>query len=229
MELYYEEKGRGKPFVMLHGNGEDHGYFERQTEYFSQSYRVITPDTRGHGKSPRGSGEFSIRRFSEDLSGLFDFLGIEKAVLLGFSDGGNIALRFALDHGERVEKLILNGANLFPAGVKRSVQIPIERAYERCKAKSDDEKYRKKAEILGLMVNEPDVKPEELKDLDIPTLVIAGTNDMIYKKHTKLIAESIRGAKSVFVNGDHFVARKNPDEFNEAVADFLGHSVRSQR
>ena len=58
-----------------------------------------------------------------------DAQGVERASLLGFSDGGNIALTFALDHPERVDRLILNGANLDPSGVKRSVQIPIVLGY----------------------------------------------------------------------------------------------------
>ncbi len=133
MELYYEEKGKGTPLVLLHGNGENHEYFRHQIDCFSEDFRVIAPDTRGHGLSPRGDGEFSIKRFSEDLLGFLDELRVEKANILGFSDGGNIALRFALDHPERVLKLVLNGANLFPEGVKRSTQIPIELAYKAVK------------------------------------------------------------------------------------------------
>lgn len=80
---------------------------------------------------------------------------------------------------------------------------------------------QKNAELLGLMVNDPNVKPEELSRIQAPTLVLAGTNDMIKESHTRLIARSIPGAKMVILPGDHFVANKNPRPFNEAVLQFL--------
>ena len=124
--LHYEEKGAGEPLILLHGNGEDGSYFKGQIERFSEHYRVIAPDTRGHGRSPRGSAPFTIRQFAEDF---MDGLGISRAIILGFSDGANIAMRFALDYPERVRALVLNGGNLDPSGIKRRVQIPIELGY----------------------------------------------------------------------------------------------------
>ena len=118
IRLYYEKAGDGEPLILLHGNGEDGTYFKHQMEYFSKDYRVIAIDTRGHGKSPRGEKPFTIRQFAEDLNGFMEEQGMEKAHLLGFSDGGNIALAFALRYPGKVESLILNGANLCPAGVK---------------------------------------------------------------------------------------------------------------
>ena len=96
IRLYYEKAGDGEPLILLHGNGEDGTYFKHQMEYFSKDYRVIAIDTRGHGKSPRGEKPFTIRQFAEDLNGFMEEQGMEKAHLLGFSDGGNIALAFAL-------------------------------------------------------------------------------------------------------------------------------------
>ena len=151
-----------------------------------------------------------------------DMQGIEKADLLGFSDGGNIALTFALKHPERVHSLILNGANLYPAGVKLSVQIPVVIGYYMASAVAVcSRKARRNKEILGLMVKEPQIRPEELKKLKIRTLVIAGDQDMIKESHTRLIHENIPGAKLVILPGDHFIAGKNPAEFNRAVEDFL--------
>lgn len=71
------------------------------------------------------------------------------------------------------------------------------------------------------MVNDPNIAPEELAALSAPMLVVAGTKDMIKEKHTVLIASSVPGARLAFVEGDHFVARKNPAEFNEVVEVFL--------
>lgn len=139
--LYYQEKGSGRPLILLHGNGEDGSYFKNQLEYFSGSRRVIAVDTRGHGRSPRGTAEFTIRQFAEDLK--------------------------------------------------------------------------------GLMVNEPDIKPEELRSIKVPALVIAGTRDMVKRSHTELIAENIPGVKLAIIKGDHFIANKEPERFNKEVDGFL--------
>lgn len=226
IKLHYLERGSGAPLILLHGNGEDHTYFAPLMDGFSQSYRVLALDTRGHGASPRGQAPFSIRQFADDLWAFMEEMGIEKAHILGFSDGGNIAMQFALDHPERVEKLILNGANLDPRGVKALVQIPIILGY---KLASFFARWqpgaRKNAEMLGLMVNEPHVAPEELQRLTMPVLVIAGTRDMIREKHSRLIHQSLPRAELVFVEGDHFIAAKCPEAFNRAVMGFLNRDA----
>ena len=222
IELHCEETGSGEPLVLLHGNGEDGTYFAHQIAHFSQRFRVLALDTRGHGKSPRGEAPFTIRQFARDLLAFLDARDIERAHLLGFSDGGNIALVFALAHPERVGKLVLNGANLNARGVKRSVQVPIELGYRMARLFAGlSAKARANAEMLGLMVNDPNVAPEELAALTAPTLVIAGENDMIREDHTRLIAERIPNARLAFVPGDHFVAAKNPAAFNREVERFL--------
>lgn len=219
---YYIEKGTGFPLILLHGNGEDCGYFVHQMEPFAKHFRVIAIDTRGHGQTPRGEASFSIRQFAEDLLDFMNLHQIEKAHILGFSDGGNIAMVFALMHPERVEKLILNGANLNASGVKRKVQIPIEIGYRIAKIfATKSPAARKNAEMLGLMVNDPNVKAEELSYIQNPTLVIAGEKDMIKDSHTRLIAKSIPGAMLSIIPGNHFIANKNPDTFNEVVLRFL--------
>ena len=219
---YYIEQGKGFPLILLHGNGEDSTYFAHQMEPFAQHFRVIAIDTRGHGKTPRGETPFTIRQFAKDLLDFMDQHHMVKAHILGFSDGGNIAMVFALAHPERVEKLVLNGANLYASGVKGSIQFPIEIGYRMARLFAPfSPKAKKNAEMLGLMVNDPNVKPEELSQIKCPTLVIAGNQDMIKDKHTRLIARSIPGAELSILPGDHFLANKRPEAFNEAVLRFL--------
>ena len=219
---FYIEQGTGFPLILLHGNGEDCAYFTRQIDSFSENFHVIALDTRGHGQTPRGEAPFTIRQFAEDLLAFMDQHNIEKAHLLGFSDGGNIAMVFALAHPERVDKLILNGANPDASGVKRKIQIPIEIGFRIAKLFAGrSPKAKKNAEMLGLMVNDPNVKVEELSRIKNKTLVIAGDNDMIKDQHTRLIAQSIPGAELCILQGNHFIANKNPQSFNEAVLRFL--------
>ena len=222
IQLNFIEQGQGQPMVLLHGNGENSSYFVHQIAHFSKSYRIIAIDTRGHGQSPRGEKPFAIKQFAEDLKDFLDARNIAKAVILGFSDGGNIALEFALKYPERVEKLILNGANLFPSGVKPLYQWPIEVGYRMAKLFSNkSEKAKQNAEMIGLMVNEPHIDPSELARLTMPVLVVAGTKDMIKESHIRLIYKSLPNAQLAFVEGDHFVANKNAEAFNKVVTDFL--------
>lgn len=147
---------------------------------------------------------------------------IGKAHLLGFSDGGNIAMVFAMKYPGRVNRLILNGANLDAKGVKRSVQIPIEMGYRIASMFARMSKSAKQnAEMLGLMVNDPNVLPEKLRGIQAKTLVVAGTKDMIKEEHTRLIARNIPDARLAFIKGNHFVANKCPHTFNRIVLEFL--------
>lgn len=222
IQLFYREEGAGTPLILLHGNGEDGSYFAHQIAYFSNAYRVIAPDTRGHGRSPRGTAPFSIAQFAEDLKGLMDGLGIGRAILLGFSDGANIAMRFALGYPHRVRALILNGGNLNAAGVKPSVQLPIEAGYRITKLFARRSAGAKQhMELLGLMVKDPNIRAQSLAEIQVPTLVIAGTRDMIKADHTRLIAASLPRSTLVWVPGDHFIAQKRPEPFNLAVEEFL--------
>ena len=193
-----------------------------QTDVFAQHYHVYALDTRGHGKTPRGDAPFTIRQFADDLLAFMDTHGIDKAHILGFSDGGNIAMVFAMKYPERVLRLILDGANLDAKGVKPSIQIPIEIGWRFAKlfAKKSAE-ARKHAELLGLMVNDPNVRPEELSAITAKTLVIAGTKDMIKESQTRLIASNISDVQLVILKGDHFIANKCPEAFNRAVLAFL--------
>lgn len=227
ISLHYQEKGKGEPMLLLHGNGEDGSYFKHQIAYFSGSYRVIAPDTRGHGRSPRGTKPFTIEQFAGDLCDFMDRLALSKAVILGFSDGANIAMKFAIRHPGRVQALILNGGNLNPEGVKRRVQLPIEIGYKIAKrfaAKSFGAK--RNAELLGLMVEEPNIDPGELAGITAPTLVICGTRDMIRKAHTREIAARIPNARLAILPGDHFIAGKRPGAFNREVERFLLETLK---
>ena len=225
IHLHYTRQGSGPPLLLLHGNGEDGGYFVHQTEYFSRHYTVYALDTRGHGRSPRGAGPFTMARFAQDLLDFMDEQKLERAHLLGFSDGGNIALTFALLHPERVDRLVLNGANLDPGGVKPVIQIPIVLGYRLASLFAGrSPEARLHAEILGLMVNEPRIPPEALKELRLPVLVIAGTRDMIREAHTRMIAGALPDSRLVLIPGDHFIAARNPEAFNQAVEAFLNEN-----
>ena len=222
MKNSYKEYGAGPTMVMLHGNGEDGSYFKHQVDYFGRKYHVVTVDTRGHGKSPRGTKPFTLVQFAKDLKHFLDSHGWKRVILLGFSDGANIALIFSIRYPEYVSRLILNGGNLYPAGVRLVYQAPIICGYFRFALQSlvDKSAVRKK-ELFRLMVTQPHIKANHLNDLSMPVLVIAGTHDMIRSSHTRKIYRALPKAELVMLEGDHFIAAKNSREFNEEVDRFL--------
>ena len=217
IELHYTEAGSGEPLLLLHGNGEDGTYFEHQIAYFQNRFHVIAVDSRGHGKSPRGTAPLTLDQFARDLAGFMDGLRIESTHILGFSDGANIALLFALAYPERARSLVLNGGNLFPEGLTAQTRREIDEEYQEALVAGNEEQL----ELLRLMIDEPHIEPTSLAALHMPTLVIAGTDDMIEERHTRLIAESIPDARLAFVEGTHFVASENPDTFNRIVGEFF--------
>lgn len=219
---HYIEAGFGAPLILIHGNGEDCGYFKNQINVFAENRRVIAPDTRGHGKTPRGKAPFTIRQFADDLAGFMDELSIESADILGFSDGANIAMCFAFAYPERVNRLILNAGNLDASGIKPHIQIPVEIGYKAASLfAASSENIRKRAELLGLMVKQPNITFGELARIKADTLVIAGTRDMVRHAHTLLIAKHIKNSQLSIIEGTHFIARDNPIAFNAAIREFL--------
>ena len=220
--LNFTEKGYGAPLMLLHGNGESSGYFVNQIDRFANEYRVIAVDTRGHGASPRGNKPFTLETFADDLKNLLDSLNIEKANILGFSDGGNIAVIFVLKYPERVASLVLNGANLFPSGLKSSFLIPVKVLFAVFSLLSHfSRRAKRRSELLYLMAKQPNIQPERLSGIKCPVLVIAGTQDVIKEKHTNLIAASLPDSSLCFLKGGHSIAKTNSVEFNSAVEKFL--------
>lgn len=229
IQLYYEEYGTGEHLVLLHGNNEDSSYFVHQIEYFQKQYHVIAVDTRGHGKSPRGKAPFTFIQFAKDLKEFLDEHGWKKIHLLGFSDGGNIAVYFALMYPEYVDRLILNGANLHPDGVKKSVQIPTCFSYiQKSFLAGFSKKALKDKEMLGLMVKQPNLPVHVLKRIPNQTLVIAGKQDMIKESHTRAIAKMIPNGRLCIIEGDHFIAKKEPEKFNKIIEKFLKLEERNE-
>ena len=213
-----------EPLVLLHGNGEDSSYWNAQIPELTRFYRVIAVDSRGHGASGSGGHGLSFEMMAEDLKTVLDTLGVKKAHFLGFSDGGNLAIKFALTYPEYIDKLILNAANVeMFSGVKPQVQLPIMAGYGVAAALSRfSKKAARRRDVLGLMVHPYGVTMNDLERLTMPTLIIVGEHDAIREKQTKEMASHIPHCEvEVFRDGDHFVAAKQPSRFNRTVIEFL--------
>ena len=212
--------------VLLHGNGEDLHIFDSQIRYFSQYFRTIAIDTRGHGKSTRGEDSFTFHTFANDLIDVFEALQIDKAHIIGFSDGAITALHLALTKPELVSSMVLLGANYNLKGLRLIPRMQIRFVYACLSIASlFSGKMRKRKEIWSLMVNQPNLTVEELSRITAPTLIVTGENDMVSQRHNDEMHRTIAGSQRLIIpNGNHFWMFKQPEVLNRCVMAFLNQS-----
>ncbi|MFS7003339.1 alpha/beta fold hydrolase [Carnobacterium maltaromaticum] len=222
-EIFFRIDGKGSPLVLLHGNGEDSRIFEKQILFFSDHYQVIAIDTRGHGRSEHGTDILNFTRIALDIVAVLDYLSIEKADFIGFSDGGNSAMYLTVKHPSYVKSLILIGANLEPKGMKKTSFLGVKLAYRTTAFLANfSSKFNQRKQIIDLMLKQLNLTTDQLKTINVPTLVIAGEKDMIEEEHTILIAESIPNAQlAIIPAADHFLIMKHPEMFNKLALEFL--------
>lgn len=220
--IYYESYGKGEPLILLHGNNESMASFREQVIALSEKFNVIAIDSRGQGNSEdRSRSPYTYELFAKDVITVMDKIGIKKANVLGWSDGGNTGLILSYTYPERIKKLAVFGANLFPGkdAIREDIlQIFEKRKLDLLKTPTSLNELR----LTNLVLEQPNIKLEALRKIKIPVLVMAGENDAIKNEHTQLISQKISQSKlHIFTNGDHFVPIKQPAQFNPIVIAFM--------
>lgn len=185
--LYYEVFGEGTPLIMVHGNGETHEIFNEAAQVLKNNYQVYLIDSRGHGKSSKGS-EIHYEDMAEDIRSIVETLELEQPIFYGFSDGGIIGLLLASKYPKLLSTLIISGANIYPKGMKRRWYYLFSCIFKITKDR-----------LVGLMLKEPNISKEELSCISIPTYVLAGSHDMVRRKHTMEIVNAISTSKCKIV------------------------------
>lgn len=219
--LYYEIYGEGEPLLMLHGNGGSMSAFLNQVDFFSKKYKVILVDCRARGNSSYPPGvKLSFDLLADDTAQFLDKIGVPKAHILGWSDGGIIGLVMALRYPEKVGKLIAMGANIFPEGcIDLDGMKQLVADWEK---KNQDHRYDWYIDLYNLDINFPQMKYDDLKGIKSKTLIMAGDHDVIRGEHTLKMYEAIRGAQlAILPDSTHFVVQENPELFNATVMRFL--------
>jgi len=191
VELYYEVAGSGSPLILVHGNGESHEIFDAAAEVLSKHFTCYLLDSRGHGQSQKVS-TFHYADMAEDIYQFIQALSLQNITFYGFSDGGIIGLLLASKYPDLFERMIISGANTSPAAISGWVE----------EAFPDWRRIMKKSPLFKLMMTEPDITREKLAAIQIPTLVLAGSEDVIDEKDTRFIAESIPGATLQILQGE---------------------------
>ena len=236
--------GEGELLLFLHGIGGRRQNWDAQLAFFSATHKAAAWDARGYGESDDYEGTLDFAVFSDDLRRLLDHFGARRAHVVGLSMGGRIARNFALQHPERVRSLTL--ANTSPGfGVMTSEQV---RAFVEQRRKLDPEQQAKRliapnapreaydtlVASLRAVHRESYLKTVEasvaqdlaapIERIRAPTLVIGSTQDSLYPLSVAQgMARRIPGARLVVIDGaGHLSNLERPQEFNRALADFLG-------
>ncbi len=223
-EIYYELYINDKPetLVLLHGNAESGKSFAKHIPILSEHFDLLVIDSRGHGQSTVGDGELSLNKMAVDLENVLDTLKLGKVNILGFSDGANIAMLFAPENNDKINKLILAGGNLDFSGFNLSTKILVAIGYFLSWINLKIDKNNKiQNAYYYLMFKEPHIKTSQINKIQAKTLVTAGDKDMIRPAHTRLIANSIKNGLLKMYHGDHFYIYREPEEFCRIVIDFL--------
>jgi len=183
VNLYYEVIGKGKPLIMIHGNGEDHEIFYELAKSLEKQYTIYLIDSRNHGKSQKNV-DISFDLMAEDIIAFCDKLMLDKIYFLGFSDGGIIGLKIAVKRPYLVHEMILCGPNYKPSGIKKTTYKEIKEAYK-----------NNNSPLLKLMISEPKFRKKQLKNIKAKIIIIVGENDVIKQSHIIKLSRLIKGSK----------------------------------
>lgn len=238
IKIYVEQHGKkddkAMPIIFLHGGLGSARSWGYQVEYFSKHYRVITPESRGQGRSTDTDAVLTYHLMAEDMVRLMDKLKIPSAYIVGWSDGGNIGIDMAIHHPARVKKLVAYGANINPAGLQihfleylRTVtpeKMQRDNGSDFLALSAHPEKLPIIAEkIRKMWLAEPQFTPAQLAGISVPTLIMDGQQEeLIRPDHAPEIAAAIPISKLIMLpNVGHYGTFKTPQQWNQTVADFL--------
>ncbi|MBM7619406.1 pimeloyl-ACP methyl ester carboxylesterase [Bacillus tianshenii] len=258
ISLYYEDKGVGKPVVLLHGFCGTHAYWKYIMEELSSYYRVIAIDLRGHGKSAVSEEPFTIDDMAQDIAQLLEQLEIEKATVLGHSLGGYVTLALAENTPSVVEAfgLIHSTGAEDSAEAKEGRDKAIERineegmkgfieelsvklfAEENLEEMTNEVEFVKKLGFntrvngaqgaLHAMKNREN-REHIIKELNCPILLVAGKGDKIIQPEKTFITEGPHIHRTLMEKSGHMSMIEEPNELLDAIIGFLGYVDKHRR
>jgi pimeloyl-ACP methyl ester carboxylesterase len=249
MNLYYEAIGAGEPILFIHGLGSSTRDWELQVQSFSESHRVVVYDVRGHGKSEKPAGPYSMAQFANDASALIKELDLAPANVVGISMGGMIGLQLAVDSPELVKSLVVvnSGPEMVVRTMKERMQVAQrflivrilgmrkmgEVLSERLFPKDEHAEIRKIFESRWAE-NDPRAYRESLKtivgwtvtdrldQIRCPVLVVAADADYTPVETKAAYVKKIpRGRMVVVEDSRHGTPVEKPEIFNRILKDFL--------
>jgi pimeloyl-ACP methyl ester carboxylesterase len=217
LHMYYEVHGEGPPLLSLHGGL---GWIDpdlMRIGDFASRFRVIAIEQMGHGRTGDSMDRpFHYHDMAEDTVELMRQLGIESAVVVGFSDGGIIGLDMAIHHPERVSKLVVTGSNTRIDGYAAENQAwvrtlrpedePVSEAYRRLSPDGPGHWPAVVGRNRAMWIAEPAFTRDEVASIKAPTLIVIGDADIVTPEHAVEMFRTIPGARLCVVpNAGHGV------------------------
>lgn len=229
--IWYATCGDGPPVILLHGGLGHSGNWGYQVPALVRAgYRIVLIDSRGHGRSTRDSQAYSYELMASDVLAVMDALQLEKAALVGWSDGACIALIVGMQAPERVAGVFFFGCNMDPSGTKEFVSTPLieccfsrhAKDYARLSTTPDDFNAFVDA-ISEMMRTQPNYGSADLAMVRVPVAVVQSEHDEFIKsEYAEYLARTIPGAELIILRGvSHFAPLQRPEEFNSVVLAFL--------
>ena len=217
--IYYTVRGTGPTWVLLHGGGDSGEHsFARQLQVFSERHHIVAPDQVGQGRSPDVAGPLSYTGMMEDTAALLQKINLEKVDLVGFSDGGILALMLAVRHPELVRRLVISGVNVSPEGLNVD-DLEVLRANQSSRPTTIDEKL---AHLWLSSPTESELSLALLAKIAQPVLLISGDRDAITLEHTLQIYHALPSAELCILPGtDHATFSGRAEWLNPIISAFL--------
>ena len=228
-KMYYEIYGEGKPLLLIHGNEGSANNYTGQIPHFAQNHQVIIVDSRAHGKSIDNSDSLSYKMMAEDFNELLNYLKIDSCNIIGWSDGGNIALLLAINHPKKVNKIAITGANIWNderAFQSDLLEVP-KMVIDSLRNLPQTPEIRNSIKVWNLINQVPEITLQDLNKIKCPVLVIGGDHDVILPKHTLLMAENIPQSNLwILPNSGHSTLINYKEQFNSTVSMFFEKPFR---
>jgi pimeloyl-ACP methyl ester carboxylesterase len=229
--IWYAAYGDGSPVFLLHGGMGHSGNWGYQVPALVESgYRTVVVDSRGHGRSTRDARPYTYELMASDTLAVMDALNVDRATVVGWSDGACTGLILAMHAPERVSGVLFFGCNMDPSGVKPFESSPIiNRCWSRHvedygQLSSTPDQFSEFADAVGLMQRtQPNASVQDLAEIRVPVTIVHSEHDeFIKREHAEYLARSIPGAEMVILSGvSHFAPLQRPAQFNAAVLAFL--------
>jgi pimeloyl-ACP methyl ester carboxylesterase len=232
LKTWYDTAGStGQPLVLLHGGFATNDFWGSQIAVFAQSFRVFAPERRGHGHTPDVDGPITYDVMASDTITFLESVVTEPAHLVGWSDGGNVALLVAMSRPDLVRKIVAIGANYDTAGLIGGVEevgepdspemAMLRMMYEAASPDGPEHWPVVFAKIKDCW-DDFHIERDDLAKIAAPTLVVSGDDDMITLEHTVDLYRAVPGAELAVVPGtSHALLLEKSDLANKIVLDFL--------
>lgn len=236
-DLWYGGYGDGPAVILLHGafdNSEDWGY--QIAALVGAGYRAIAIDNRGRGRSSLGSQPLTYALLADEVLAVMDALQLDRAVIVGWSDGAIIALTLAMTHPARVTGVFAFGALMHLSGLKELDPADARLARVFGRAKKDftrlsptPDAFAATAKAVDRMTgSEPNHTAEELAAIRAPVAVVVGEFDeFVMREHTDWLMRCIADAERIVLpQVSHFALLQRPADFNRAMLAFVRRVLR---